>query len=88
MPRLREHSDVPILVLSVREDETDKVAALDLGADDYLTKPFGVEEFLARVRALLRRSAPTAAARPGLPTRRREIDLENQAVVRDGDRRG
>ena len=54
--RLRAWSKVPILVLSVREDEADKVAALDLGADDYLTKPFGVNELLARVRALLRRA--------------------------------
>jgi len=54
--RLRSWTQVPILVLSVREDEAGKVRALDLGADDYLTKPFGVEELLARVRALLRRS--------------------------------
>ncbi|TMK45299.1 MAG: response regulator transcription factor, partial [Actinobacteria bacterium] len=53
--RVRAWSAVPILVLSVREEEADKVAALDLGADDYLTKPFGVDELMARVRALLRR---------------------------------
>ena len=53
--RLRSWTAVPILVLSVREEEPDKVAALDLGADDYLTKPFGTGELLARVRALLRR---------------------------------
>jgi two-component system KDP operon response regulator KdpE len=53
---IRRDSKVPILVLSVRESEEDKVAALDLGADDYLTKPFGTAELLARVRALLRRS--------------------------------
>ncbi|OGT98354.1 MAG: DNA-binding response regulator [Geobacteraceae bacterium GWB2_52_12] len=54
--RIREWSDVPIIVLSVREREDDKVAALDAGADDYLTKPFGVGELLARIRAALRRS--------------------------------
>ena len=54
--RIREWSPVPIIVLSVREHETDKVAALDAGADDYLTKPFGVAELLARIRAALRRS--------------------------------
>jgi two-component system KDP operon response regulator KdpE len=54
--RLRSWTAVPILILSVREDEAAKVRALDLGADDYLTKPFGVEELLARVRALLRRA--------------------------------
>lgn len=54
--RVREHSKVPIIVLTALDDESDKVAALDLGADDYLTKPFGVEELLARVRAVLRRT--------------------------------
>jgi two-component system KDP operon response regulator KdpE len=58
--RLREWSQVPIVILSVRNSETDKVAALDAGADDYVTKPFGIQELLARVRAALRRlgSAP------------------------------
>lgn len=54
--RIREWSQVPIIVLSVREREGDKVAALDAGADDYLTKPFGVGELLARIRAAMRRS--------------------------------
>lgn len=54
--RLREWSNVPVIILSVREQEHDKVAALDAGADDYLTKPFGVGELLARIRAALRRS--------------------------------
>ncbi len=54
--RVREHSAVPIIVLTALDMESDKVTALDLGADDYLTKPFGVEELLARVRAVLRRS--------------------------------
>ncbi len=53
--RLREFTEVPIVVLSAKGEETDKVEALNLGADDYLTKPFGVEELLARVRAVLRR---------------------------------
>jgi two-component system, OmpR family, KDP operon response regulator KdpE len=54
--RVREHSTVPIIVLTALDSESDKVTALDLGADDYLTKPFGVEELLARVRAAFRRS--------------------------------
>lgn len=54
--RVREHSAVPIIVLTALDSESDKVTALDLGADDYLTKPFGVEELLARVRAVLRRT--------------------------------
>jgi two-component system KDP operon response regulator KdpE len=57
--RIREWSQVPIIVLSVRDQEDDKVAALDAGADDYLTKPFGVGELLARMRASLRRSQTT-----------------------------
>ena len=54
--RIRQWSQVPIIVLSVRDRETDKVGALDMGADDYLTKPFGVGELLARIRATLRRN--------------------------------
>jgi len=54
--RVRQHSAVPIIVLTALDDERDKVTVLDLGADDYLTKPFGVEELLARVRAVLRRT--------------------------------
>lgn len=56
--RVRQQSAVPIVILTALGEEKDKVAALDLGADDYLTKPFGVEELLARVRAVLRRSRP------------------------------
>jgi two-component system, OmpR family, KDP operon response regulator KdpE len=83
--RIRERSDVPILILSVREEEPDKVEALNLGADDYLTKPFGIEEFLARVRALLRRSGgpgtgPLSTFRQGDV----EIDLQDRSVRRAG----
>lgn len=55
--RLREWSQIPIIILSVRGQENDKIAALDAGADDYLTKPFGVGELLARIRVVLRRAA-------------------------------
>jgi two-component system KDP operon response regulator KdpE len=57
--RLREWTQIPIIILSVRDSERDKVAALDQGADDYLTKPFGIEELLARVRVALRHAART-----------------------------
>lgn len=60
--RLREWTQTPIIILSVRDSERDKVAALDRGADDYLTKPFGIEELLARVRVALRHSTRTQGA--------------------------
>ncbi len=59
--RVREWTDMPIIIVSVREQEADKVAALDAGADDYLTKPFGVGELMARIRVALRRSVPIQA---------------------------
>jgi two-component system KDP operon response regulator KdpE len=78
---LRLDSSVPILVLSVRGAERDKVAALDLGADDYLTKPFGVDELLARVRVSLRHAAgPASGAEPVFRTGELEVDLEQRRV--------
>ncbi|WPO98574.1 response regulator [Pseudomonas sp. HR96] len=65
LAELREWSQVPVLVLSVRAGEADKVLALDGGANDYVTKPFGIQEFLARLRALLRQ-APAGEAAPAL----------------------
>jgi two-component system, OmpR family, KDP operon response regulator KdpE len=83
--QLRVWSSVPILVLSVREDEADKVAALDLGADDYLTKPFGIDELLARVRALLRRAGAQGAPKPvRFRTDELQIDLDTSSVTRAG----
>jgi two-component system, OmpR family, KDP operon response regulator KdpE len=83
--QLRGWSSVPILVLSVREDEPDKVAALDLGADDYLTKPFGIDELMARVRALLRRAGAQGAPRPvRFHTDDLEIDLDARRVTGAG----
>ena len=83
--RLREWTQVPIIVLSVRDTEAEKVAALDQGADDYLTKPFGIDELLARVRVALRhhalnRGSPTPVVKAGLL----EIDLAGHRVTRDG----
>jgi two-component system KDP operon response regulator KdpE len=83
--QIRGWSPVPILVLSVREDESDKIAALDAGADDYLTKPFGVGELLARVRALLRRSDTTGDRPPPVfDNGSVRIDMGTRRVVRHG----
>jgi two-component system KDP operon response regulator KdpE len=81
--RLREWSKVPIIVISARGREEDKVRALDAGADDYLTKPFGVNELLARMRVALRH-AQRGAVEPVLNVGDLEIDLEKRVVKRDG----
>jgi two-component system KDP operon response regulator KdpE len=80
---LRVWSDVPIVVLSVREGERDKVEALDAGADDYVTKPFGMDELLARMRAALRRHQPTPQE-PVVHTSAFDVDLATSRVTRDG----
>jgi two-component system KDP operon response regulator KdpE len=81
--QLREWTQVPIIILSVRGSEKDKIAALDLGADDYLTKPFIVGELLARVRAALRRSTRTTGE-PSFKTGALEVDLlRRQVKVKD-----
>ncbi|HEY1534106.1 MAG TPA: response regulator transcription factor [Polyangiaceae bacterium] len=84
--KLREHSDVPIIVISARQDEHEKVEALDLGANDYVTKPFGAAELLARIRVALR-----SVTAPGAPPPPRifvlgelRIDFENRAVRLSG----
>jgi DNA-binding response OmpR family regulator len=71
--RMRASSTVPIIMLTARDDELDKVLGLELGADDYITKPFSIREFRSRVRALLRRAAIPAGAR-----------LEDETIERDG----
>ena len=83
--RLREWTQVPIIVLSVRDTERDKVAALDRGADDYLTKPFGIEELLARIRVALRHSARAKGSpKPIVTSGALEIDLADFQVRRNG----
>jgi two-component system KDP operon response regulator KdpE len=81
--RIREVSDVPVIVLSARTDSVDKVEALDLGADDYVTKPFGMDEFLARVRVALRRTRDASEPeQPPLRTEHFTLDFaDRQAVV-------
>lgn len=80
---LRGWSTAPIVVLSAREGQADKVDALDAGADDYLTKPFGMDELLARVRAALRRAEP-ADSEPVISTESFTIDLAAKRVTRHG----
>jgi len=81
---LRGWTSVPIIVLSVRDGEADKVAALDAGADDYVTKPFGMDELLARLRAAVRRSLPGPEEEATIETDAFTIDLVAKKVHRDG----
>ena len=82
---LRAWSDVPILVLSARSNEKDKIQALDVGADDYLTKPFGVGELRARARALLRRQSRISdEASPIIEFGEARVDLSRRVVTRHG----
>jgi two-component system, OmpR family, KDP operon response regulator KdpE len=84
--RLREWSQIPIIIVSVREQEHDKIAALDAGADDYLTKPFGVGELMARLRVALRRSAQTdnepvfSSGNLVVDLNQREVRMEAQVI--------
>ncbi len=80
---LRTWSKVPVLVLSALGDEREKVAALDAGADDYVTKPFGVAELLARLRAVLRRAEPSGS--PVIDVGELRLDLEKHSLSRDGE---
>lgn len=84
--RVRTESDIPILMLTARGDETDRIVGLELGADDYLPKPFNPRELLARLRAILRRRAPTAteASRPWR-FGRLEVDKDERVVRVDGE---
>jgi two-component system KDP operon response regulator KdpE len=84
--RIRAHSKVPIVVLSARAGEADKVAALDIGADDYVTKPFGTEELLARIRVALRRVHDSDAPAAGrVEVADLTIDYDRRRVVRGAE---
>ena len=82
--RLRSWSEVPVIVLSVRDAQDDKVAALNAGADDYVTKPFAMEELLARMRAVLRRKGPVEPEPSVFRAGELEIDLARRLVTRAG----
>ncbi|MFJ5376743.1 two-component system response regulator KdpE [Pectobacterium sp. CHL-2024] len=81
---LRQWSSLPVIVLSARTDEQDKIDALDAGADDYLTKPFGIGELLARLRVALRRHSNTQQETPLVSFGAITVDLLNRQVNRDG----
>jgi len=84
--QLREWTKTPIIILSVRDREHDKVAALDQGADDYLTKPFGIEELLARIRVALRHSTQSAGnTQTVIRSGAIQIDLAKHITTRDGE---
>lgn len=85
VPLLKQHSPAPILVVSARDATDQKVAALDLGADDYVTKPFDSEEILARLRASLRHLLAAQGASPIVRTHGLGIDLANRVITRGGD---
>jgi two-component system KDP operon response regulator KdpE len=82
--RLREWSRTPVIVISARGQESDKVGALDAGADDYLTKPFGTRELLARVRVALRHAGPEGETDPVFVLDRWRVDLAKRQVLMDG----
>src|SRR5690606_20872341 len=83
--KIREISTVPILVLSSRGDEAAKVTALDLGADDYVSKPFGVDELMARIRAALRHRLASEGSAPVFTSGGLTVDLTRRVVTVDGE---
>lgn len=86
LSRLRSWSNVPVIVLSVRSSEDEKVKLLQLGADDYVVKPFGMAELLARSRAAIRRHTRNQSGDPVVSLGRLTVDLANRAVFIDGER--
>lgn len=82
--RIRQHGRTPVIMLTARGDDVDKILGLELGADDYITKPFNARELLARMKAVLRRSVPAPDAGGLLRYGHVEIDLGRQAVHLDG----
>ena len=85
--RIRATSEIPVLMLTARGDDADRIVGLELGADDYLPKPFNPRELLARLRAILRRRRPESERKPSLCFGQLEIDREARVVRKDGQER-
>ncbi len=85
--KIKESLDVPVLILTARESDSDKVRGLDMGADDYVTKPFSMDEFLARVRSVLRRAGRSSPRMPQQPFRCCDItvDYDSRTVTIEGE---
>jgi two-component system, OmpR family, response regulator RegX3 len=83
--RIRARSDVPIIVITARGDEVDRVVGLELGADDYIVKPFGFRELVARIRAVTRRTGPTPGSAVILRHGQLEVDTRSRKVLLDGE---
>lgn len=83
--RIRASSDLPIIIVSARDDEVDRVVALELGADDYIVKPFGMRELVARINAIARRSGPSDRVRDEPDSSRLVIDSRARRVLLDGE---
>ncbi len=89
--RIRTRSKVPILMLTAKTEDIDRILGLEMGADDYLGKPFNPRELLARIRAILRRSGPERPEDAGIPSRRKSfagltVDLDGRLIEMDGER--
>jgi len=84
LTELRQWSQVPVIVLTVRSSQAEKVAVLDAGANDYVTKPFGIQELMARIRALVRTHAATSEAMPVFDDGHLRVDLARREVTLDG----
>jgi two-component system, OmpR family, KDP operon response regulator KdpE len=84
LAQARQFSKSPVIVLSARDQETEKIAVLDMGADDYVEKPFAIGEFLARLRTALRHASPDRASTPRYEADGLVVDLERRRVIKDG----
>lgn len=86
LKQLRQSSDIPVIMLTARGDDVDRILGLEFGADDYISKPFNPRELLARIKAILRRSGPAASRRQSVSIGRIELDIRSRRVTAGGER--